>query len=400
MATTTDNTNNQISFDIPRSIKYFMYNLQLLPEAYTGAETNRLTLCYFCVSALDLLGAIDKIPSKQHIIDWIYNLQIAPHNNSDNNKDNNNIEFWQHSGFIGGTFLGGDYFQANDTRSSRAANENLHGHIAMTYTSIATLLILGDDLSRVKRDAIKVSLSALQDKQGKFVATFAGSESDMRFVYCACVISVMLGFDNTVFDVDKALQFIMSCYNYDGGFGLLPGQESHGGACYTAIASLALLGKLDILTKKQKSKLARWCLRRQVYYYENNSMAEEGKVKNIEVEPAGMQGRCNKLPDTCYSFWIGGTLQMLGEEWLNMLNKNKLRNYLLKHTQHKRFGGFGKVPGAPPDILHAYFGVCGISLIGQDSQYVKPLNAKFGLAADTVRRTNLRDTIFKSEYKK
>ena len=113
-----------------------------------------------------------------------------------------------------------------------------------------------------------------------------------------------------------------------------------------------------------------------------------------------MQGRCNKLPDTCYSFWIGGTLQMLGEEWLNMLNKNKLRNYLLKHTQHKRFGGFGKVPGAPPDILHAYFGVCGISLIGQDSQYVKPLNAKFGLAADTVRRTNLRDTIFKSEYKK
>ena len=29
-----------------------------------------------------------------------------------------------------------------------------------------------------------------------------------------------------------------------------------------------------------------------------------------------------------------------------MLNKEKLRNYLLKYTQHKRFGGFGKVPGA------------------------------------------------------
>ena len=43
-----------------------------------------------------------------------------------------------------------------------------------------------------------------------------------------------------------------------------------------------------------------------------------------------------------------------------------------------------------PRYIHAYFGVCGISLIGQDSQYVKPLNAKFGLAADTVRRTNLR----------
>ena len=40
----------------------------------------------------------------------------------------------------------------------------------------------------------------------------------------------MLGFDSTVFDIDKAVRFIMSCYNYDGGFGLLPGQESHGGA--------------------------------------------------------------------------------------------------------------------------------------------------------------------------
>ena len=26
----------------------------------------------------------------------------------------------------------------------------------------------------------------------------------------------------------------------------------------------------------------------------------------------GFQGRCNKDADTCYSFWIGGTLDMLG----------------------------------------------------------------------------------------
>ena len=64
--------------------------------------------------------------------------------------------------------------------SGRPANEHLHGHIAMTYTSIATLLILGDDLSRINRRAIAKSLAALQDKQGNFVATYAGSESDLR----------------------------------------------------------------------------------------------------------------------------------------------------------------------------------------------------------------------------
>ncbi len=380
--------NNNVKFDIPRSIKYFIYNLQLLPEAYTGAETNRMTLCYFCVSALDILGGLDKIPNKKHIIDWIYNLQIAPPTNTSSNDDNL-PEYWQHSGFIGGTFLGGDFIQTNSANVNRPANEHLHGHIAMTYTSIATLLILGDDLSRVNRDAIKVSLAALQDEQGKFVATFAGSESDMRFVYCACVISVMLGFDENVFNADKAVKFIMSCYNYDGGFGLLPGQESHGGACYTAIASLVLLGKLNVLTDNQKNKLGRWCLRRQVYYL-NDGMVEEAK-KGGEMEAAGMQGRCNKLPDTCYSFWIGGTLQMLGDEWLNMLNKNKLRTFLLKYTQHKRFGGFGKVPGAPPDLLHAYFGVCGISLIEHDTENVKRLDAKFGIAVDTVKERIVRN---------
>jgi prenyltransferase beta subunit len=32
---------------------------------------------YFCVNALDMLGAVDKIP-KGDIIEWIYALQVAP----------------------------------------------------------------------------------------------------------------------------------------------------------------------------------------------------------------------------------------------------------------------------------------------------------------------------------
>ena len=181
----------------------------------------------------------------------------------------------------------------------------------------------------------------------------------------------MLGFDSTVFDIDKAVRFAMSCYNYAVALGCCQARSRMVERA-TAIASLVLLGKLDALTEKQKFRLGRWCLRRQVYFYSDEKVSN---LEQEEAEAAGMQGRCNKLGDTCYSFWIGGTLQMLGKGWLNMLNKEKLRNYLLKYTQHKRFGGFGKVPGAPPDILHAYFGICGISLLEIDTLKVKMLDA-------------------------
>ena len=30
-------------------------------------------------------------------------------------------------------------------------------------------------------------------------------------------------------DVDKAVEFVLSCMNFDGGFGCRPGSESHAG---------------------------------------------------------------------------------------------------------------------------------------------------------------------------
>ena len=41
------------------------------------------------------------------------------------------------------------------------------GHIAMTYTAIASLLILGDDLSRVNKTAVLTALRSLQQDDGR-----------------------------------------------------------------------------------------------------------------------------------------------------------------------------------------------------------------------------------------
>jgi len=39
-----------------------------------------MTIVFFCVSALDLLNALDQITNKQEIIEWIYSLQITSKN--------------------------------------------------------------------------------------------------------------------------------------------------------------------------------------------------------------------------------------------------------------------------------------------------------------------------------
>ena len=47
---------------------------------------------------------------------------------------------------------------------------------------------------------------------------------------------------------------------YDGGIGQRPGVEGHGGHTYCALASLALMGRQDALSKPQKLKVLRWCV--------------------------------------------------------------------------------------------------------------------------------------------
>ena len=76
--------------------------------------------------------------------------------------------------------------------------------------------------------------------------------------------------------------------SYDYGIGQGPGEESHGGSTYCAISSLYLLNKLDegLLSKEQTLF---WLISRQ---------------------ETGFQGRANKPPDTCYSFWIGASLKV------------------------------------------------------------------------------------------
>lgn len=92
-------------------------------------------------------------------------------------------------------------------------------------------------------------------------------------------------------DLEEAANFLFSIQSYEGGFAQNLGRESHGGSTFCAIAALHLMGKLEELPEENKSSLISWCLNRQ---------------------QSGFNGRPNKPVDTCYSFWLGASLKLLG----------------------------------------------------------------------------------------
>ena len=244
-------------------LRYFHMNLESLPHHYTSNETIRMTLGMFCLSALEMLGDLSSFSeeTKQDWIEWIYQQQ---HSTA------------KYAGFSGAPFLNLDKTELNEYDLP---------HLTMTYSAIISLLILGDDLSRANKDGIIKTLRTLQQDDGSFCPVPGSDETDMRFVYCACAVAFIFN-DFSGFDTAKTADYIKRCQNFDGGFGIKQLSESHGGTTYCAIASLALLNKLQ---EFEKTRIVHWLVSRQ---------------------DQGFHGRVNKPDDTCYAYWICGSLKV------------------------------------------------------------------------------------------
>ncbi|CAL1526968.1 unnamed protein product [Lymnaea stagnalis] len=311
-----------------KHISFFKRVLQVLPSQQL--DTHRVSVAFFAISGLDVLESLKDIDEKRdNIIKWIYSLQIQPDLNGTNHKQ---------CGFRGCSMLGHLY---DTDKAKEQVIPYDSSNIAMTYTSLVSLLILGDDLSRVNKKAVITGIRSLQQSDGSFISVLEGSEYDMRFVYCACCVCYILD-DWKGMDVDKAVSYIVQSLSYEGAFGQRPFNEAHGGSTFCAVASLVLMDRLNTALKEaQLSQLKRWLLRRQ---------------------ETGFTGRPNKPADTCYSFWVGATLQMLGV--LDLSNVTFNRSFVLS-TQSPITGGFSKYPDHSPDPLHTYLGLCGLSLIGE-----------------------------------
>lgn len=149
-----------------------------------------------------------------------------------------------------------------------------------------------------------LGIAKLQDQQ---TGTFAGDEwgeKDTRFLFNAFLALSLMGLLDMV-NVDKAVQHITSCANFDGAYGTQPGAESHSGQVYTCVGALTIAGRLDLV---HHDKLGAWLSERQ--------------LKN-----GGLNGRPEKREDVCYSWWVMSSLAMINK--LHWIDGEKLTAFIL-----------------------------------------------------------------------
>ncbi|XP_021296574.1 geranylgeranyl transferase type-2 subunit beta 1 isoform X2 [Herrania umbratica] len=255
----------------------------------------RLNGAYWGLTTLDLLGKLDSVNADE-VISWIMKCQH------------------ESGGFAGN--IGHD------------------PHILYTLSAVQVLALF-NKLDVLNIDKVATYITGLQNEDGSFSGDMWG-EVDTRFSYIAiCCLSILRCLDKI--NVEKAVNYIVSCKNLDGGFGCTPGGESHAGQIFCCVGALAITGSLHHV---DKDLLGWWLCERQ-------------------VKSGGLNGRPEKLPDVCYSWFI--------------LDCQDVEN-----------GGISDRPDDAVDIFHTYFGVAGLSLLEYPG--LKAIDPAYALPVDVVNR--------------
>uniref|UniRef100_A0A803LQC1 Geranylgeranyl transferase type-2 subunit beta n=1 Tax=Chenopodium quinoa TaxID=63459 RepID=A0A803LQC1_CHEQI len=222
-------------------------------------------------------------------------------------------------------------------------------HILYTLSAVQVLALF---------DKIHIlDVAKLQNEDGSFSGDIWG-EVDTRFSYIAiCCLSLLHQLDKI--DVEKAVNYIVRCKNLDGGFGCTPGGESHAGQIFCCVGALAITGALHHV---DKDLLGWWLCERQ-------------------VKSGGLNGRPEKLPDVCYSWWVLSSLIMIDR--VHWIDKEKLVEFILD-CQDLEKGGISDRPDDAVDVFHTYFGVAGLSLLEYPG--VKAVDPAYALPVDVVNK--------------
>ncbi|KAI7240163.1 geranylgeranyl transferase-like protein type i beta subunit [Hortaea werneckii] len=416
----------QPHLDKARHIKYWTRCLKtFLPHQYTGNDSNRMYLAYFIISALDLLGALKTVPSEQERqdhINWVYRCQ----------HPNGGFRMWP----------GTDFGELSNESNAPYDPANIPG----TYFALATLLIYGDDLSRVQREDCLKWLQRMQRPDGSFGETLVKGQieggSDSRLGFCAAGIRHILrgrtlgpitidGETIGDIDLDGFVKCVQMSESFDGGIADEPFHEPQAGYTFCSLGALELIGRLNRPDSHDSGsprapvdplRVLDWLVWRQTELTDPDAELDtdfhtseaapdhqhaEGKhitkgamspdglpakqspektvggsIFDLLVDGAGMNGRTNKVADTCYAFWAGASLHIL--EAPSLCDQSAIRRYLLGKTQHGVLGGFGKFPGDLPDLYHSYLGLAALSLAGSDE--LKPLDGGMCLSKEARER--------------
>lgn len=219
---------------------------------------------------------------------------------------------------------------------------NHDAHMLSTLSALQVLKMYDaiDELNSEQRQNVIDFIKSNQLDDGSFQGDEFG-EVDTRFVYNAMQCLAILE-ELTPEIVEPAVQWTLRCQNFDGSFGMVPGAESHAAQTFTCLGILSITDSLDKLPNKEL--LAWWLSDRQ-------------------LENGGLNGRPEKLPDVCYSWWVVSSLAMLGK--LEYIDKKKLQSFILS-CQDSDKGGISDRAGKEVDVYHTFFGIAGLSLLGYE----------------------------------
>ncbi|XP_046844086.1 geranylgeranyl transferase type-2 subunit beta-like [Xenia sp. Carnegie-2017] len=291
---------------------------------YCMTEYLRMSGIYWGVTAMDLMGKMD-LMSKEEIIDFVKSCQH------------------EDGGF--------------------GASENHDSNLLYTLSAIQ-ILVTYDFLDAIDVEKVVKYISSLQMDDGSFAGDIWG-EIDTRFSFCATAALCLVDRLEAI-NVDKAVDYVVSCMNFDGGFGCRPGSESHSGQIYCCLGVLAITHTLHYVNIDM---LGWWLCERQ-------------------LPSGGLNGRPEKLPDVCYSWWVLASLKIIGK--IHWISKEKLIEFILA-CQDDETGGFSDRPGDMVDPFHTLFGIAGLSLLGYDG--IKQVNPVFCMSEEVIQRLKRKPEI-------
>lgn len=244
---------------------------------------------------------------------------------------------------------------------------NISHDETITSTHYAVLVLLQlDSIHLIDKQKVINYILSLQIENGSFKLDKYG-EADTRFSYCAASCLKLLGAEEQLSkSLRKATEFVLSCQNFDGGFGGVPGAESHAAYTFCAIGFLGVTNQLSLI---DQDITCMWLAARQTHL-------------------GGFNGRPEKLADVCYSWWVLSCFYMMNRE--DFIDKKLLEKFILE-CQDEEDGGFADRPGNCNDVFHTFFGLAALSLMGY-KDLIK-INPFFAIPEIFIEKLKLKESI-------
>ncbi|OAF66783.1 GGTase-II-beta, partial [Intoshia linei] len=224
-----------------------------------------------------------------------------------------------------------------------SSDENIH------------IMVILDSVDLINPEKIYQYVLSLWSQKGYFRGDDFDDYMDNKNDFSALMIINMLKRECP--HIEKVYNNVIECLNFDGSFGRRLDSESHCGQVYCCVGILSLMRRLD---KIDTNKLGFWLCNRQ-------------------LPSGGLNGRPQKKPDTCYSWWVLSSLKIIGK--IDWIDQNHLKKFIYQ-CQDPENGGFSDRPGDMCDPFHTCFSLTGLSLMNMDDMkkvhpvYCLPMKCK------------------------